>query len=195
MTRLAAIVGISALFLALTSGAARADYVAAGGISCQATGGSLTTNLSASAYGLQNYSNTTDVYVSCPLNVGRSTSGSLPITNVIVRYQDGSSTAAMMCRVYRTGYDGSQAYSTYKYSCATGGGCTTLYSCNTSNGTCTDVVSSYGGRNYLSWTTSELGFNASYVDSQLMVQCLLPRCSGTSCSGTSASGIISYFVQ
>jgi hypothetical protein len=196
MTRSTVFVSLSVGLLALTSWQpARADYVSAGGGSCHPVYGSRTNVALWGEYGIGNFDTTNELVVNCPINLGKTPSSSVTVNSVTLRFRDNSP-KPMSCRIAKRGYDGvSMAWAVTKYGCATPGGCTNLYSCNPSTGSCTDVVSSYQGTNYLSWSASELGFNNYYIDQTVTITCYIPPSRSSSPGDSEQSQILAYMIQ
>jgi hypothetical protein len=193
------IVALSAGLLSLTSvGMAHADYASGTAHSCQPVYGVFANKLDRTSSGLSNNYDGTDIWVSCPVELGQSASSTFPMASgIVLRFNDSSYTGAIECKISKTNYNASStSTSISKFGCETGGGCTSKYTCNSSNGTCTDTVSQYGGSNFLYWSTSELGFSSFSITDSMKILCSIPKAfTGGGASTPVVSSILSYYAM
>ena len=163
----------------LTAGGHASAYVSAGGGSCHGTSGTSST-ITYGYFGAENSSTDFGSIVWCPLNLGANSSWSASYSGVVMNHRDTSSADEFYCAVYQAYDDGTWVYSSTKYTCSTGGGCS-------------DSTTAFTGRSYLSWQSSDLAYIASILathetDTNYGIVCVVPK----SVSG-SASYIHSYF--
>jgi hypothetical protein len=152
---------------------AHADFISAGGDTCQSDSNGDQTWIMGYDYPRNNGS--INSYVWCPLNMGRSTLDA-PVTTLIVRYVDGHTTKPFYCQWHKMTYSGSHYQSAKKYTASVAGGIV-------------DPTSASIGRNYLSWQGSELGgITTIRVDDHVTAFCLVPQP-----QGSNTSGVHSYY--
>jgi hypothetical protein len=168
------IIGPLVLFTiaALSSGAARAEYVSSSGSACRSN-----TNVTCIDYSdyFRN-AGTNIVTAVCPLNLGQIGIAWNGVTQIIVRYADYSTNSTFSCILARTNYAGQRTESAMRYTCATAGGCDTLNQSYTGIG------------NYLA---IDVPGSLIAVDDSVTLECTVPPMN----SSSQKSGIISYYLQ
>jgi hypothetical protein len=109
-----------------------------------------------------NGSSGTGGIVGCPLSLGTQPDGCVPVNNVVIRYEDNSTSQPFYCWIEQLGFDGLILYiGPNRYTCAQAGGCSAQ-------------TSSSVGKGFIRMFPTGSATN-NCIDQQYTVACFIPR--------------------